>query len=141
MRAGDPEMGKNVFHGRSAACYTCHQVQGQGGQVGPDLSKIGARRNDRDLLEAIVYPNASLARGFEGYTLVTTAGKVVSGLITRETAQAVFVRTTDQSEVRVMRDAIEEMRPNGVSIMPGGLDRTMQIKQMRDLLAYLKSLK
>ena len=66
---------------------------------------------------------------------------MVSGLITRETARAVFVRTADQSEMRVLRDAIEEMRPNGVSIMPAGLDKTMPVEQLRDLLAYLRSLK
>jgi len=141
LRGGDPEQGKHVFHGRRAACFTCHQVQGQGGKVGPDLSTIGGRRNDRDLLEAIVYPSSSLARGFEGFTLVTTAGKVISGLITHETARAVFVRTADQTEVRVLRDAIEEMGPNGVSIMPAGLDRTMPADRLRDLLAYLQSLK
>ncbi len=141
MAGGDPARGKLVFQGRQAACVTCHRVAGEGGQVGPDLSTIGARRDARDLLEAIVFPNASLARGFEGYSLVTTDGKVVSGLITRETAQAVFVRTTDQAEVRVMHDAVEEMRPNGISIMPGGLERTMQPEQLRDLIAYLRSLK
>lgn len=140
-RNGDPELGKEVFYGRSAACFTCHQVQGRGGLVGPDLSKIGERRNDRDLLEAIVFPSSSLARGFEGYTLVTKSGKVVSGLMTRETSQAVFIRTTDQTEVRVLREAIEDMRPSGVSIMPAGLDQTMQADQLRDLLAYLQSLK
>lgn len=141
LRGGDPEQGKHVFYGRHAACFTCHQVQGQGGKVGPDLSTIGGRRNDRDLLEAIVYPSSSQARGFEGFTLITTAGKVISGLITRETARAVFVRTTDQAEVQVLRDAIEEMRPNGVSIMPAGLDQNMQADHLRDLLAYLQSLK
>jgi putative membrane-bound dehydrogenase-like protein len=141
LRNGDPEEGKHLFHSRRAACYACHQVQGQGGKIGPDLSTIGGRRNDRDLIEAIVYPSSSLARGFEGFTLVTTDGKVVSGLITRETARAVFVRTADQSEVRVLRDAIEEMQPNGVSIMPAGLDQNMSVDELRDLLAYLRSLK
>jgi putative membrane-bound dehydrogenase-like protein len=141
LRNGDPERGKLVFQGRRGACYACHQVQGQGGKTGPDLSKIGGRRNDGDLIEAIVFPSSSLARGFEGFTLVTTSGKVVSGLITRETARAVFIRTADQSEVRVWRNAIEEMRPNGVSIMPAGLDQTMPVEELRDLLAYLRSLK
>ncbi len=141
LAGGDPQRGKLVFQGRQAACATCHRVAGEGGQVGPDLSKIGSRRNDRDLLEAIVYPNASLARGFEGHTLVTTAGKVVAGLITRETAQAVFVRTADQAEIRVPHAEIEEMRPSGVSIMPGGLERAMSGGQLRDLVAYLRTLK
>ncbi len=54
--------GKQLFAGSIGACATCHTVNGQGGQIGPDLSKIAAIRTPRNLAEAIVYPSASFAR-------------------------------------------------------------------------------
>src|SRR5262249_52290093 len=60
---GDATRGHEIFFGQKAACTLCHTAQGQGGHVGPDLSKIGAIRSGRDLLESIVSPSATFARG------------------------------------------------------------------------------
>jgi putative heme-binding domain-containing protein len=116
-------------------------VQGRGGRIGPDLSTAGARRNTRDLLEAILYPSSSLARGFESFSVVTSDGKVQTGLILAETTDAIQLRTTDQKTVTIRREEIEELQPSNISIMPAGLDRTMSEDDLRDLIAYLTTLK
>jgi putative membrane-bound dehydrogenase-like protein len=141
MEGGDPRRGHAVFQAQRTSCVACHQVEGKGGRIGPDLSKLGARRNTRDLLEALVYPSASLARGFESFAVVSTDGKIHTGLIVSETANAIQLRTTDQKEIVVRREDIEELQPSTVSIMPAGLDRTMSTEDIRDLIAYLRSLK
>ncbi|MEX0819799.1 MAG: PVC-type heme-binding CxxCH protein, partial [Pirellulaceae bacterium] len=74
MLGGDPRRGQAVFEGQRTSCIACHTVQGRGGRIGPDLSTTGARRTTRDLLEAILYPNASLARGFETFGVLTNDG-------------------------------------------------------------------
>src|SRR5262249_28781892 len=62
LDGGEVQRGRELFFAnKKAICATCHAVQGQGGQIGPDLSKIGAIRAPRDLLEAIVFPSASFA--------------------------------------------------------------------------------
>src|SRR5206468_12467762 len=72
----------------------CHTVQGEGGRVGPDLSRIGASRSDRDLLEAILFPSASFARGFEPFVVATDDGRIYSGVVARETADALDRKST-----------------------------------------------
>ncbi|MGD9724662.1 MAG: PVC-type heme-binding CxxCH protein [Pirellulales bacterium] len=141
VRAGDPVAGEDVFFGQRAACSACHRVGQRGERIGPDLSKIGEVRTRRDLLEAMMFPSASLARGYESYSVSTTDGRVHAGLIGRETAAAIYLRNAERAEVRVPRGDIEEMVPSRTSIMPEGLYNTLAPRQLADLLAFLQSLK
>ncbi len=141
MSAGDSARGEDVFFGSRAACSACHRVACRGEKIGPDLSKIGEVRNRRDLLEAITFPSASLARGYESFNVVTKDGQVHSGLLSRETAAAVFLRTTDRAEVRVERGQIDELAPSRTSIMPQGMDKILSTGELADVIAYLQSLK
>ena len=141
LTPGDVERGKAVFLGRQAACFACHRVRGEGGAIGPDLSKIGEVRTPRDLLEAIVFPSASFARGFETITVQTEDGLAHSGVIGRETADAIYLRTTTREEIRVLRNHIETILPSKVSVMPQGLDKALTPEQISDVIAYLRTLK
>jgi putative heme-binding domain-containing protein len=138
---GDPGRGRYVFTGQTAACNRCHRVGDDGAQIGPDLTKIAAIRQPRDLLEAIVFPSASFARGYRSYNVLTVEGQVHSGLIPRETADEIVLQTTDLREIRIRREDIEEVKESDTSIMPQGLDTRLSVEELRDLLAYLQSLK
>jgi putative membrane-bound dehydrogenase-like protein len=138
---GDPARGREVFFGRRAGCTACHAAAGQGGRVGPDLSRIGAIRSPRDLLEAIVFPSASFARGYEPFVVRTRDGAVADGLVVRETPDAIYLFTADRTERRIPRAAIDELRQSRISIMPQGLDRQLSRDELRDLVAFLASLK
>jgi len=141
IAGGNAEHGRELFNGKQAACASCHRVNGTGALVGPDLSKISSIRQPRDLLESILYPSASFARGYEPYTVLLSDGRVVSGIIARETAHDIVLRTNDLSEVRTARSAIDEMQPSQTSIMPQGLDGRMTPEELKDLIAYLQTLK
>lgn len=138
---GEPQRGRQVFLGARATCVACHSIGGQGGQVGPDLTKIGAIRSQRDLLEAIVFPSASFVRGYEPYQVTTKDGKVYAGVIRRETADGLVLATGAATEARIARAAIEEIVPAKVSIMPEGLDTQLGRQELSDLIAYLMTLK
>lgn len=138
---GDPARGKELFFGKRAACFACHKVQGEGGAVGPDLSKIGEIRNANDLLEAIVFPSATFARGYESYSVATVDGRVLAGIIARETPDAIFLIDAQRSETRIARDDVEQMAPSKVSIMPQGFDTSLSPNELADLVAFLQSLK
>jgi putative heme-binding domain-containing protein len=140
LTGGDRSKGRQVFRDPRALCTTCHRVGGEGESIGPDLSRIGAARTRADLLEALVLPSASFARGFEPYVVTTKKGKLYSGIIARQTSDAVYLRTADRSEVRLARGEIKELAPGKVSIMPQGLDQNLTVEEIRDLLAYLASL-
>jgi putative membrane-bound dehydrogenase-like protein len=139
--AADAARGEQVFFSQRAACSACHRVANRGEKIGPELSKIGEIRAPRDLAEAILFPSASLARGFESFGVATTGGQVHTGLLSRETASAIYLRTTDRAELRIAREEIDEVVPNPTSIMPQGLEKTLSPAELADLVAYLGSLK
>jgi putative heme-binding domain-containing protein len=139
LNSGDPRVGRNVFFSKTAACSTCHTVQGQGGRVGPDLSHIASIRTQEDLLEAIVFPSASFARGYEPYTIKTKDNQLHAGVISRETADAVYLATP--TEERIARSDIQRITPSQISVMPQGLDAALSRQELADLIAFLKSLK
>lgn len=141
LSGGDAAHGREVFFGKKVACSTCHTVQAQGGRVGPDLSKIASIRTGRDLLESVVFPSASFARGYEPYLIRTRDGAVLDGLISRETAEAIYLYTADRTEKRVPRASIEVLQMGKTSIMPQGLDAQLSREELRDLLSFLLSLK
>jgi putative membrane-bound dehydrogenase-like protein len=141
LTGGDVELGRNVFYGPKASCAACHAVSKKGGVIGPDLTKIGAIRAGRDLLEALVFPSSSFARGYEPFAVETRVGKVHTGIISRETAEAVVLVSADRNEVRVARADIESLSPARVSIMPQGLDAQLSREELRHLMAFLQSLR
>jgi putative membrane-bound dehydrogenase-like protein len=141
LTRGDAGRGRNLFFSPKALCSTCHAVQGQGGRVGPDLSRIAATRTARELLEAVVFPSASFARGYEPYDVSLSDGRVFTGIIARETADALYLINAERAEVRLRRSAIEGLAPGKVSIMPQGLDTQLAPQELADVLAFLRSLK
>jgi putative heme-binding domain-containing protein len=141
LDGGDPGRGQQIFVGKTAACAACHRVRSQGEEIGPDLSHIGAVRTRRDLLESLLFPSTSFARGYEPMTIATKSGRVYYGVISRETADALTLRTAQRETVRIMRADIEAATPGKVSIMPAGLNKVLTPDELRDLIAYLSTLK
>ena len=112
-----------------------------GGTTGPDLTRIGGIRTERDLLESIVFPSVSFVRSYEPVTIVTTAGRVHNGLIRKETSEEITLATGPKEEVRIARSEVEEVTPSTLSIMPSGLDQQLTPQQLADLIAFLKNSK
>lgn len=138
---GDISRGKQVFFGRTANCATCHRVSGQGGLIGPNLSTIAEVRQGHDLLESVLYPSASVVQGYRPLTVQTSDGRMLMGIVTRETPETLWLRTSDLAEVRVEIAGIESMAESPMSLMPQGLETRLSRDELRDLLAYLQSLK
>ena len=141
LDGGDVVRGKNLFTLKTTACINCHKVAGQGAQIGPDLSKVGQIRSRADLLESIVFPSASFVRGYESVAVATTRGLEHVGIVARETPEAVYLKTAQREEIRIPRGEIDELRPSKLSIMPQGMDKLMTPDELRDLIAYLQTLK
>jgi putative heme-binding domain-containing protein len=139
LSAGDIRRGQLIFHSEKAACYSCHAIGYRGGNVGPDLTKIGSVRTERDLLEAIVLPSASFVRSFEPIAVAMQDGKVYNGLIRGETADELILATGVNQEARIARREIDELRPSTVSVMPAGLDQQLTPQELADLVAFLKA--
>ncbi|HMC67072.1 MAG TPA: HEAT repeat domain-containing protein, partial [Gemmataceae bacterium] len=141
MKGGDIRRGQAVFNGSKASCSACHAIGYLGGNVGPDLTRIGGIRTERDLLESIVFPSASLVRSYESVLVTTKDGKTVNGLIRKDAPDEILLATGLNQEVRIARKDIEDIQPSKISIMPAGLDQQLTVQELADLVAFLKACK
>jgi putative membrane-bound dehydrogenase-like protein len=141
LEPGDVRRGQAVFNSPKAACSSCHAVGYMGGNVGPDLTRIGQIRSERDLLEAIVFPSASFVRGYEPVVATTRDGRIYNGVLRKDAPDEVVLATGANQEVRLARADIDDMQPSKVSIMPAGLDQQLTPRELADLVAFLKACK
>lgn len=135
---GDAARGRQIFFGAKAACSSCHTIGADGGQVGPDLTAIGAIRSPHDLLEAIVLPSASFVPGHESYR-VETKRDVYVGVLRERSPDAVVLITGPGDEIWIPRADILKMETSTVSLMPDGYDEVLTHGELADLLAYLRA--
>ena len=147
LAGGDAQRGMTIFKTKAALeCVRCHKVketagdQPVGGEVGPELSAIGARQTRAYLLESIVDPNKQIAQGFESVVLATSDGKVHTGVLRGEDDKEVRLITAEGKPLAVPKDTIEE-RKRGPSAMPGDLAGKLSKTELRDLIEFLASLK
>lgn len=141
ISGGDVRRGQLVFQGDKAACTTCHAIGYRGGDVGPDLTRIGGVRSERDLLEAVLFPSVSFVRSYEPVVVATSDGKVHSGLLKSETPDEYVLVTGPDQTARIPRADVEEIRPGTVSVMPAGLDQQLSEQDLADLVAFLRACK
>ena len=138
---GRPAEGKKAFEQGKGTCLACHQIGGVGRALGPDLSKIGAIRTERDLIESIVFPSASLARDYETHLLEMADGRTVMGVIKGHSAEGLRVMDVAGQEQDLPHAAISASTQLPTSLMPLGLDQTMPEQELLDLVAWLRSLR
>jgi putative heme-binding domain-containing protein len=139
LKGGDVRRGQIAFNSTKAACASCHAIGYLGGKIGPDLTRIGQIRTERDLLESIIFPSASFVRSYEPVKVTTKDGKAVNGLIKKDAPDEVVLTLSATEEVHIARDDIESMVPGKVSIMPAGLDQQLTPQELADLVAFLKA--
>lgn len=141
---GDAGQGRRIFFSPKAACASCHTIGPEGGHVGPDLTSVGAIRSGHDILEAIVFPNATLVPGHETRRIETKTGREpYNGVISELESDraAVVLLTGPREKLRIPRDEIVAITPSSVSLMPEGFATQLSQLELRDLLAFLRAQK
>ena len=139
LPGGDALRGKAVFRGPKAGCSTCHSMAYHGGQFGPDLTRIGQVRKKMGLLEAIVFPSASLVRSYETMQVSTSGGDVLAGIVRDQGAGHVSLGVSPEKTIRIDRGNIKNIEPLNVSLMPAGMDQVLTRQELADLIAYLEA--
>ncbi|QDT26089.1 PVC-type heme-binding CxxCH protein [Gimesia panareensis] len=127
------ENGKAVFEKN---CAVCHQLNGKGALVGPQLDGVGNRGLER-LLEDVLDPNRAVDLNFRTTTVITDAGRVFSGLKRREEGAIVVFVDNKGKEFQIAKEEIEEQKQSPLSLMPANLLEILTPQQLHDLLAYL----
>ncbi len=130
---GRRENGRGFFQAR---CASCHQLNGEGHALGPDLATV--RNGGREkLLANIVDPNREVNVNYLGYQIETRAGETLVGLIVNESGDSVTLRMAGGVESVLPRNTIASMRGEGRSLMPEGLEGGMTAQDMADLLEFI----
>lgn len=141
IAGGNVARGNEIFFGRAeVSCRRCHKIDGNGGDVGPDLSRIGLDKTREYLLESIVDPNKQIAKGFETAILQMEDGQVHAGIIKSDDGTRVALQKPDGAIVTLEKSKIED-RAVGKSGMPEDLIKKMNKSDVRDLVEYLSTLK
>jgi len=145
---GSPEVGERIFfHLRGAGCWKCHQIEGRGRAIGPELSSIGSARDRRRLLESLVDSSREIAPQFIPWTIETTDGLVRTGVLVSETVpvpgqqsavQQQYV-APDGTTFLLKAEDVVRREPSRQSIMPSDVVYGLSDRELADLLAYLSS--
>lgn len=132
----DADRGRAVFE---RVCATCHRANGKGHAVGPAMETV-AGRGAVDLLLHILDPNREVAPAFISYTVATTDGRLLTGMIAEESGTSLTLKRAEGAQDVVDRDQVEEIRSTGLSLMPENLETLVDPPMMADLIAYLRNL-
>jgi putative membrane-bound dehydrogenase-like protein len=134
-KRGDPARGKVV----AAVCQACHLMGPTGGNIGPNLSGVGAMGTEA-ILRNILQPNAAMENGYRIYRVELKTGDLVDALFVSEDKDAVVVRMPGADDRRIPRAEIRDAKYLRRSLMPEGLLDTMTPEQVSDLFAFLKTM-
>lgn len=139
LSKGDPARGEAIFRRTDQQCLKCHAIGGAGGQVGPDLSSIGASAQVDYLIESVLIPNKAVKENYHSLVINTTDGKVVTGVLLRRNDNEVALRSAEDQELTVPLASIDEEAP-GASLMPVGLVDMLTREEVVDLVRFLSEL-
>jgi len=131
---GNPLAGEAIF---AVSCSQCHRINGRGGYLGPDLSRIAGTQSNQVLTRAIRDASATFAAGYEPVTIVTRDGQQIHGTRKAEDAFSIQIMDTRGRLQGYSKAALRDVTRDRTSLMPDfGPDR-LSDAQLNDLLAFL----
>jgi len=148
--AGNAAHGKELFAG-SAACATCHMIEGKGGRLGPDLTATGSSRSVDYIVDSVRNPSRRLAQGiseamkefsqeYESVTVVDDRGQKFQGVVLNEDNFTLQMLDTREQLHLFEKDKLRSVDKSRESLMPKYDERTLPEKDLQDIVAYLLSL-
>jgi hypothetical protein len=135
--------GRLAFLHPQLACARCHAVRGRGGHIGPDLTHVGASADRARLVDSILNPSEEVSPEFQAYTVVMKDGQTLVGsqFHFRNGGERASLRLVDGRDVVVDLDDVASHEASDTSFMPQGLENAMTVEELRDLVAYLATLR
>jgi putative heme-binding domain-containing protein len=131
----DARRGRAIFEKN---CATCHKIGDIGVNVAPDISD-SRTKTLRQILNDILNPNQAIDNNYVSYTVLTKDGKAETGIVATETAASITLRQPEGKIVLILKQEIEELKSNGISFMPEGLEKNITVEQMADLVSFIKN--
>lgn len=142
-KPGDPQRGKALFFDPEgkANCSKCHSIHGKGGKVGPSLSLIGSSRTLPFILESILNPKAVITIGYSSVMILTKRGKFLTGIKKNEDENSLDLVNKEGKLLHVRKNNIKKFKTQKISMMPGNFKDILSVEEIRDILAFLATLK
>jgi putative heme-binding domain-containing protein len=137
---GDSDRGKIAFH-TTATCAKCHQPNGDGKDVGPDLSQIGDKLARQAMFESILYPSAAISHNFETSLVVTDDGLSHSGIVVSQTDTELQLKDENGIIRAISMSSIDELRKSDISLMPSDIQKLLSAQELVDVVEYMSTLK
>ena len=134
---GDKANGEKIFHSRGA-CFSCHKIGNKGRQLGPDLTGIGKKFEASILLDSMINPSSAIAFGFEGTSVKTKDGKMISGFVISD-SDPLIIKDMAGNQLSVDLKNISERNNMKQSMMPSVKNLGMSAQDLVDVLEYLKN--
>jgi putative membrane-bound dehydrogenase-like protein len=132
----DAQHGKAVF---KKTCSTCHRLENEGVEVGPDLLSALRNKSREQLLIDILDPSREVDPRYLNYQVMDKAGRSFTGMIAAETASSITLRRAEKAEDVILRDKIDTIEATAKSVMPDGLEMQLSKQDLADLIAYLQA--
>jgi putative heme-binding domain-containing protein len=140
QKLGDAARGELIYRRKDMVCLKCHAIAGAGGQVGPDLTSIGASAQVDYLIDSILLPSKAIKEGYHALVVSTKAGQIVTGIKVRETKEELVLRDGDDKELTLAVKDIDERGNAPKSLMPEGLADPLTRAELIDLVRFLSEL-
>ena len=136
----DFERGKMIFS--AVLCSRCHAIQGEGADVGPDLTQLGTRFSTKDMLESIIIPDKAISDQYASIAYTLKNGESIVGRQINEDANFYYIAQNpfDSKTIRkISKKQVGSTKISTVSVMLPGLINGLNPDELRDLVAYLMS--
>lgn len=141
LLGGNAEEGKRIFVEKAeVSCIRCHKADGEGGEVGPDLTGMITRHPREYILESLLYPNKKIAQGFDNVLVVLKNGTAYAGVIKSETGEELELNSPEDGLLKLKKADITS-REKGLSGMPEGFGSILTRQEIRDLVEYISTRK
>ena len=147
---GDQSLGESLFFG-TASCSSCHIVNGRGGRLGPELSKVGSARSRAYLVESIRQPGRQLTQNrvfgddvtlkYDTVTAITADGRTIVGVPMNEDTFTLQLMDTNERVHSLDKKTLKSVRHENRSLMPAYDVNRLSNADVDNLVAYLQSLR
>lgn len=139
---GDAARGEQMFWAKDKGnCGLCHMVNGRGGRLGPNLSRIGAARSVAALEREIRKPAEVIPVGFETITVVTRDGRKVRGVRKNEDTFSVQIMTASEDILSFSKQEVQVIAEPERSLMPEYGPERLNDAELADVVRYLRTLR
>jgi len=139
LTKGNAQRGQSLYlNGKMLACINCHRMEGVGGNVGPDLTRLWETSTVEKIIESILEPSKEIKEGYQMYKATTKKGLVYQGLKISQTPEEVVLRDATAKDIHIASKDLEELVVSKTSIMPEGVVAQLSYDQFIDLIAFLK---